>query len=120
MSIDGDDMDSAVEDIEQANPDEKRRTQAFWILVVTFASVIIGVALLIAFDFIDFLIEIVIEANLGWIVEYAVAGLVALFFAFITTAFFIWLPGNFRSAIVNAAAGIAESRGRVERDDNEE
>jgi hypothetical protein len=109
MSMDKEDAEQVAEDMANVDPSSEKQNQAFGVL---FGSILLGIVGVVAAVWLGFVqpdVTVTATISVGWIIEYFVAGFVGLVLAFLIASFLIWLPGNFRSALVRAAAGMAEN-----------
>lgn len=107
--VESEDLDQAADDIEDADVSTAQRFTATGYLVGLFATIGVGFVAAVYFDYIDPYIELTATVSVGWVLEYLVAGIVAVFLVFTGAMVLVAIPVSITSAIVRFAAGIAES-----------
>ena len=104
-------VDDAGEHMEQADEDVTRgqRWYAKAYLTALFAVIIAGLTAAVYFGIVQPEFIITAEASIGWVLEYLVMGVVALFLLWTAAMILIALPGSFVSGIMSAVARIADA-----------
>lgn len=107
--VDGDDLDQAAEDIEDADISKTQRFTATTYLIALFVTIGVAIVAAIWFDYIQLHIDATATVQVGWILEYLVAGIAAAFLVFTGAMVLVALPVSISAAIIRFAGGIAES-----------
>lgn len=108
-NVDEQDIDQAADDIEEADVSRGQRFTATAYLIGLFATIGLALVAAVYFGYIDPSLTVTGEVSIGWVVEYLVAGIVAVFLLFTGAMVLVAIPVSISSAIIRFAAGIAES-----------
>lgn len=108
-NVSEDDLDQAADDLEEADVSRSQRFTATAYLIGLFVSIGLALVAAVYFDYVEPSLTITGEVSVGWVVEYLVAGIVAVFLIFTAAMVLVAIPVSISSAIVRFAAGIAES-----------
>jgi len=102
--LDDEDVNQVAEAVEKADEDvtSGMRTRAFYILVAYVVTIFGGGAALIWFGYLTPDILLIGKVNIGWILEYFIAGIAAFVLALPVVALLIWAPGTFWGALTRA------------------
>jgi branched-subunit amino acid transport protein len=119
--IDEDTAKEIQEDIEEADEDVTRemRLTAGIQLFLFFAGIIGAIALAVTTGIISPSLVVNATINIGWIVEYLVIAVVAIFIIYLTTLLLIVMPGSIMNFFAGLAYGAAVAAGFVDEDNNE-
>lgn len=114
-------IDEAGEAVEEGVEGSGKGFKWYARLYITgFVLLLIGsLAGAIALDIIQPEIVVTATAEIGWIVEYVVAFLVAVFALWTVSMLLIALPGSFISGMISAIARIADAYELPSRNDDE-
>ena len=115
-SINEDTAENIREDVEQADDDvtTRMRWTAGAKLAVLFGSMAGALALAVQLGYIQPAVTVEATLDIGWVVEYLVAGLAGLFLLYVATLIVIWLPGSVLSLLGGLAYGAAQAAGYIE------
>jgi hypothetical protein len=118
--LDQDDVDQAAEALEDANEDvtPAMRWSGFVWLVAVFGTLAVAIGAAVYFDYVTVDLAVSATVNIGWVVEYLVAGLVAVFLIMTFAALLIWLPGSFWGAVTRALGYAATGYQETNTDDD--
>lgn len=108
-NVSEDDLDQAADDLEEADVSRSQRFTATAYLIGLFVSIGLALVAAVYFDYVEPSLTITGEVSVGWVLEYLVAGIVAVFLIFTAAMVLVAIPVSISSAIVRFAAGIAES-----------
>lgn len=108
-NVDEQDIDQAADDIEEADVSRSQRFTATAYLIGLFVTIGLALVAAVYFGYIDPSLTVTGEVSVGWVVEYLVAGIVAVFLLFTAAMVLVAIPVSISSAIIRFAAGIAES-----------
>lgn len=116
MSSDEDVADAVnVEEAAQAAEEADKgvtanvRRFAYVYLTVLFSGIAAAIVLSIFFGFLEPNLVLTGEVSVGWIVEYLVLGLVAIFLTFTALMMFVALPGSIIGGAIRIAGGIGQA-----------
>lgn len=120
--IDEDTAKDIQEDLEQADEDVTRgmRLTAGIQLFLFFAGIIGAIALAVTTGIISPSFVVNATVNIGWIVEYVVIAVAAVFVIYLFTLLLILMPGSIMKLFGGLAYGIAVAAGLVDENENNE
>lgn len=114
-TLDDEDAQEIQEDLAASDEDVSfwQRLSAGAQLALLFTALGGGIVAGVITGIIDPYIEIIATINIGWIIEYLVGGIAALFLLYVFSLILIWLPGSIISGLAGLAYGIAKQQGLI-------
>lgn len=107
------------EDIAESDEDVTRGQR--WFAGIQLALFFLGLvatgALSIYFGYVNPDLSVTATVDVGWIIEYIVAAVAAIFVLWLVTNLVIYLPGSVLNALGGVAFGLAKSAGYVEEEE---